>query len=324
MTKYLKLSLRIGLFFAPLLSSLSGFAQSYPTQPIKIVVPYGAGSATDILARKIAFPLGVVLGQSVFVENKAGANAVIGASYAAHANPDGYTILFGNTQTNAVNPQLVPNLSYDALKDFTPVARLFYSGTILVVSSKLPVNNLEELLAYVKSNPKHANFGSTAYGNVSHLPSAYLSKLASIPMTHIPYNNAGQLMTDLARGEVTMLFYPPEGVKSFIDSGIMKPLAWSGETRNPQFPNIPTMIELGYKNFNIGAWYALFAPTGTSNAVIQKLYDSINKVFHDPKFIQDMSNGSTNLFLGDPKETDAFVNQEQNKFKLITSIIDKE
>ena len=300
------------------------WAQSYPQQAIKFIVPYGAGSATDLLARRVAAPLSSILGQGVVVENRAGANAILGATHVAKAAPDGYTLLFGNTQTHAANPNLVENLSYDPIKDFTSVARLFNTGTVLVVSAALPVNNLDELLAWLRANPKRANFASTAYGTVSHLPSAFLSKVAGIPMTHVPYNNAGQLMTDLARGEVSMLFYPPDGVKGFIESGVLKPLAWSGAKRHPQYPQVPTMIELGYKDFVFEAWYALFAPAGTPTAVIARLNDALNKVFKEPKFIQDMSAGSSVMYYADAAEMDLFLRAENARFKRVAATIDKE
>lgn len=299
-------------------------AQTYPQQPIKMVVPYGAGSATDLLARRVSAPLSTVLGQGVVVENRAGANATLGAAYVAKAVPDGYTLLFGTTQTHAVNPNLIDNMPYDAIKDFTSVARMFSTGTILVVSSSLPVNNLEELLTWIRTNPKRANFGSTAYGTVSHLPSAYLSKISGLTMTHVPYNNAGQLMTDLARGEITMLFYPPDGVKGFIEAGNLKPLAWSGAKRHPQFSQVPTMIELGYKDFVFEAWYAIFAPAGTPSSVINHLNEALNKVVKDPKFIHDVSAGSSVLYYAEAAEMDQFLRTENARFKRIASMIDKE
>ncbi len=314
---------RLLLVISMLGAITSAVADNYPQQPIKLVVPYGAGSATDLLARRVAVPLATVLGQGVVVENRAGANATLGPAFVAKAAPDGYTLLFGNTQTNAVNPSLVDNPPYDATKDFASVARLFSTATILVVSAGLPVQNVEELLAWLKANPKRANFGSTAFGTVSHLPSAYLSKTSGIPMIHVPYNNTGQLMTDLARGELAMLFYPPDGVKGFIESGALKPLAWSGAKRSPQFPHVPTMTELGYKNFVFEAWYAMFAPKGTPAAVVTKLSESLGKILSDPKFVQDFSSGSSTLFFASAPETELFVRQEQERFKQITQLIDK-
>ena len=254
-----------GLFVAALAAAAftTVLAQTYPAQLIKVVVPYGAGSATDILARRTAASLGTLLGQNVIVDNKAGGSGAIGASFAARAPADGYTLFFGTTQTQSVNPHLLDSMSYDPLKDFVSVARLYSVGTILVVSSSLPIKTVEELMAWLKANPGKANFGSTGFGTASHLPGAYLSKLTGVKITHVPYNNAGQMMTDVMRGEVTMLFYPPEGVKSFIDSGALRPLAWTGDSRSATFPNVPTMRELDFQNFTFGAWYGVFAPAGT-------------------------------------------------------------
>lgn len=298
-------------------------ADHYPQQPIKLVVPYGAGSATDLLARRVATPLAQALGQGVYVENRAGANATLGPAMVSKSAADGYTLLFGNTQTNAVNPHLVENPPYDATKDFTAVARLFNTATILVVSSSLPVQNVDELLAWLKANPKRANFASTAFGTVSHLPSAYLSKTLGIPMTHVPYNNTGQLMTDLARGEIAMLFYPPDGVKGFIEAGTLKPLAWSGSRRSPHFPNVPTMTELGFRNFVFEAWYALFAPKGTPVPIVSKLSDALGKILSDPKFVQEFASGGSTLFFAPAAEAEIFVRNEQDRFRQITQLLDK-
>lgn len=314
-----RLLLSAGIYAA----TFGALADTYPLQSIKLVVPYGAGSATDLLARRIAIPLATSMGQAVIVENRAGANATIGPAFVAKAPADGYTLLFGNTQTNAVNPNLVENPPYDATKDFTAVARLFSTATILVVSASLPVQNVEELLAWLRANPKRANFGSTAFGTVSHLPSAYLSKTLGIPMTHVPYNNTGQLMTDLVRGEITMLFYPPDGVKAFIESGSLKPLAWSGAKRSNHFAKVATMTELGFKNFVFEAWYAMFAPKGTPSLVVNKLSDALAKILNEPKFAQDFANSSSTLFFAPSSEAEIYVKQEQDRFKQIAQLIDK-
>ena len=296
-------------------------AQSWPTQPIKLVVPYGAGSATDILARRVAAPLGQALGQAVVVDDKAGASGTIGAAYVAKAPADGYTLFFGTTQTQSVNMHLLDSMPYDPMKDFASLGRLFNAGTVLVVSAALPVNSLEELLAFIKANPKRANFGSTGFGTASHLPGAYWAKMAGINLTHVPYNNAGQLLTDLMRGEITLLFYPPDGVRSHIDSGALKVLAWTGVSRSPQYPNAPTMIERSYPNFIFGAWYAMFAPAGTPQAVVGKIAEALKKVVQEPKFVQDVAVSGASLYYAPPEELDAFVKTESERFRHIAVMI---
>ncbi len=298
-------------------------AQTYPSQPIKVVVPYGAGSATDILARRTGISLGSLLGQGIVVDNKAGGSGAIGASFAARAPADGYTLFFGTTQTQSVNPHLLDSMSYDPMKDFVSVARLYSVGTILVVSSSLPVKTVEELITWLKANPGRANFGSTGFGTASHLPGAYLSKLTGVKITHVPYNNPGQLMTDLTRGEVTMLFYPPEGVKGFIDSGALRALAWTGDTRSATFPNVPTMRERDFQNFTFGAWYGVFAPAGTPPAVVTLLSDALAKVVRDPTVVQGVTGGGAQIDFAPAPELEKFMKTEYERFRHITSLVGK-
>ncbi|MDO8279698.1 MAG: tripartite tricarboxylate transporter substrate binding protein [Burkholderiaceae bacterium] len=304
-------------------ASSAALAQSYPTQPIKLVVPYGAGSATDILARRTGAVLSTLLGQGVIVDNKAGGSGAIGASFAARAPADGYTLFFGTTQTQSVNPHLLDTMSYDPLKDFVSVARLYSVGTILVVSSALPVKSIEELMVWLKANPGKANFGSTGFGTASHLPGAYLSKLSGVKITHVPYNNPGQLMTDLTRGEVTMLFYPPEGVKGFIDSGALKPLAWTGDSRSATFPNVPTMRERNFPNFTFGAWYGVFAPTGTPPAIVARLSEALGRVVRDPAVVQGVTGGGAQVDYAPAAELEKFMKTEYERFRQIASMVGK-
>jgi len=314
-----------GLLFAATIAVIytTASAQSYPTQPIKVIVPYGAGSATDILARRTGASLTSLLGQAVVVDNKAGGSGAIGASFAARAPADGYTLFFGTTQTQSVNPHLLETMSYDPMKDFVSVARLYSVGTILVVSSSLPIKTVEELLSWLKANPGKANFGSTGFGTASHLPGAYLSKLTGVKIAHVPYNNPGQLMTDLIRGEVTMLFYPPEGVKGFIDSGALRPLAWTGDSRSATFPNVPTMRERDFQNFTFGAWYGVFAPAGTPPAVVAKLSEALGKVARDPVVVQGVTNGGAQVDYAPAAELEKFVKTEYERFRQIASMVGK-
>ncbi len=297
-------------------------APAYPSQqPIRLVVPYGAGTATDVLARRLAAPLGTAMGQSIVVDNKGGASGNIALSYVAKAPADGYTLLFGTTQTQSVNPHVLLNMSYDPLKDFVSIGRVFNNGVMLVVSSSVPVNTVEELIAYLKANPSKANYGSTGVGTAAHLPSAYLGKVAGLNLIHAPYTGVGQLMTDLVRGEITMLFYTADGVRGFVDAGTLKPLAWTGPTRHPLFPNVPTMVERNFNDFIFGAWYAVFAPAATPRAVVTKAADALRQVVNDPKFIKDIAATGATLYYAPASEMDGFVKTEHERFRQIISTI---
>ena len=296
-------------------------AQTWPSQPIKLVVPYGAGTATDVLARRLAAPLGAALGQSVVVENKAGASGNIALSFVAKAPADGYTLLFGTTQTQAVNPHVLLNISYDPLRDFVSVGRVFNNGVMLVTSSTLPVTTLEELIAYLKANPGKANYGSTGVGTAAHLPAAYLSMVVGVNMTHVPYTNVGQMMSDVIRGEISVLFYTADGVRGFVEAGTLKALAWTGPTRHPLFPNAPTMLERNYNDFLFGAWYGLFAPSGTPSAVVTKAAESLRQVVQDPKFVRDIAATGATLYYAPAAEMDTFVKAEHERFRKVIGAI---
>jgi len=319
------LSARIKLLMATLAFTAGTFAagpaNAYPDQPIRLVVPYGAGSATDILARQVGESLGKSLNKAVIVENRPGASGSIAATYVARAPSDGYTLLFGTTQVITVNPYLIKDLAYDPQNDFTPVARLFNVGTVLVTSPKLSVQSLDELLAHIRSFPAKSSFGSTGFGTAAHLPGAYLAKLEKLEITHVPYTNSGQMMTDVIRGEVTLLFYPPQGVKGFIDSGEMKPLAWTGTNRSAQFPDVPTMQELGYDDFLFGAWYGVFAPQGTPAEIITQLSAELKKVTQDEKVVNSVERSGAEVDYAPASEMDTFLKNESERFSHITSVI---
>lgn len=178
-------------------------------------------------------------------------------------------------------------------------------------------------MVWLKANPGKANFGSTGFGTASHLPGAYLSKLTGVRITHVPYNNPGQMMTDLIRGEVTMLFYPPEGVKGFIDSGALRPLAWTGDSRSATFPNVPTMRELDFQNFTFGAWYGVFAPAGTPPAVVAKLSEALGKVVRDPVVVQGVTAGGAQVDYAPAPELEKFMRTEYERFRHIASLVGK-
>lgn len=319
--QFLLVLFRTLLAAAGLLLVAASHAQNYPGQPIRMVVPYGAGTATDILARRLAAPLGTVLGQGVVIDNKAGASGNIALTYAARAPADGYTLLFGTTQTQSVNPHVLQNISYDPLKDFVSIGRVFNNGVMLVISSALPVTSVEELVAWLKANPSKANYGSTGVGTAAHLPAAYMAKLIGVNLTHVPYNNLGQLLSDVARGEVTMLFYTADGVKGFVDAGNLRPLAWTGPGRHPQFPAVPTMIERNYKDFLFGAWYGVFAPAGTPRPVVTKLADALRQVVNDPKFVSEIAATGATLYYAPALEMDAFIKTEYERFRQVISVI---
>jgi len=258
---------------------------AYPNKPIRIVVPYAPGGATDIMARTVAQRLGEQLGQSVLVENKPGANSGIGADAVAKAPADGYTLLFTNDATFVLNPVLFSSLSYNMARDFVPVATVAYLNLALVVSSTLPVNSFSELVAYTKAQSGKISYGSYGVGSQAHLMGEMYKKLTAADIVHVPYKGSALAVADVIGGQVVFTFPAITTIQGFLKSGKVKALAISGEKRSALLPDVPTFTEVGYKDMDIGAWYAFFAPAGTPRDVIAKLNAAVATLLNNREFV---------------------------------------
>lgn len=264
--------------------TISGAAHAvYPDHPITMVVPFAVGSNSDIVARSITNKLGELLKQNIVVDNKGAASGIVGADFVAKARPDGYTILFGTSTTQAINPSLFSKVPYDPVKDFASVSRVGFVPMILVVDKKSPINSVAELIAYSKANPGgRVKYGTLGAGTVPHLAGAYFDKLAGIDTLHVPYTAAGQLFTDVVSGDITYLFYPYAGVGGQITSGQFKPLAVVAPQRVSWLPNVPAMPELGYRDFTMAASVGIYAPKGVSKDILDVLAKATDGALHDP------------------------------------------
>lgn len=290
----------VGILAAPAFA-----AESYPDRPIRLIVPYGAGTGPDILARQIVPGIHQQLKQPVIVENRPGAGAVLGTEAVATAAPDGYTLLFGATHT-AINPHMF-NLRFDTMKDLVPVVRVSNAPLILAVNKHLPVTSVEELVAHAKKNPGKLNYTSTGNG----LAGAFFAKLAGIDVVHVPYDNILQAITDLVRGEIHFIFYPYVGIKGQIDAGDLRVLASTNATRTTFLKDAPTMVELGYKDFVLSAWQGIFVPKGTPNEIVDKIYRSVaDSLGPDAKLAALLAETGTEVKLESPSEFAAFVRRE--------------
>ncbi|RZS85390.1 tripartite-type tricarboxylate transporter receptor subunit TctC [Pigmentiphaga kullae] len=258
-------------------------AQTYPAQPVKIVVPFPPGGATDLLARRIAEQLAPRLGQPVVVENKAGAGGMIGSQQVARAAPDGYTLVVGVTGSHSIASHLTAKPSYDPVQDFEPVALLVTAPLVLVVSPALPVSTLGEFIAYAQRRPGSVTYGSSGAGTSMHLTAELISQAAGIRMTHVPYKGSAQAMADLLGGQIDALFVDPPVIAPHLGSGKLKPLAVSSRQRNPVLPQVPTMAESGLKDFEVLSWQGLFAPAGTPEPVVQRLHREVAAVLAMPE-----------------------------------------
>jgi tripartite-type tricarboxylate transporter receptor subunit TctC len=251
-------------------------ASTYPVKPIRLVVPFTPGGSTDILARAIGAELAKAWGQPVVIDNVPGAGGAIGADRVAKAPADGYTLLMGHIGTLAVNPSLYPALPYNPVKDFAPVAWVARVPNVLAVHPSVKAANLKELIALAKSRPGQLNYGSGGNGSAANLATEYFKLQTGTSLLHIPYKGTAPAVTDLVGGQIQVLFSGAPAVLPFVKSGQLRALAVSSPQRLEALPDLPTVAELGYKDFEADQWYGVVAPAGTPRDIVAKLNGQIN------------------------------------------------
>ncbi|MDB5825031.1 MAG: transporter substrate-binding protein [Herminiimonas sp.] len=283
-------------------------AQEWPTKPITLIVPFSVGGSTDITARLLADKLRNVLGQSVIVENRAGAGGNIGAAAVAKAAPDGYTLLMA-TSTHVTNPSLYKNLPYDVIKDFVPVAQIAFIPNLLAANKDLPVKNLEEFVRYVKENKGPVNYGSSGSGTSQHLAGALFNNIANGKMVHIPYKGGGAAVGDLLAGQIQVYFGAIPEVVSFVNAGKLKALGITTKERSPRFPDVPAINEV-LPGYEVALWNGILAPVGTPAPVIGKLNDAIKKVLQNPEMQKRLTEQGSAPIGSSPEEFKKFMSSE--------------
>ena len=257
--------------------SFAALAQDYPAKPVKVVVPFAAGGAVDILTRVLADKLSPALGQPIVVEPVVGAGGNIGSAQVAKAAPDGYTLLMATTGTHTINPGLYKDMPFDAVKDFAPVTLIASVPNILVVHPSVPARDVNELVALARSQPGKLNFASFGHGTSNHLSGELFKSVAGIQAQHVPYKSAPQAVLDLVSGQVNFAFVNAPLALPQVKAGKLRALGVTGAKRSPAAPDLPTMAEAGLPQFVVESWYGLMAPAGTPEPVIQKLYDDTRK-----------------------------------------------
>ena len=270
-------SIVLGLSAAPLLAR----AQTYPSKPVTLVIPYATGGTTDIVGRLIAQALSASTGKSFVVENKGGASTTIATGLVAKAPTDGYTLL-ANEMTQTIVPALFPKLPFDPIKDLAPVTVFAEAPYVLVVNSNVPARNLKELVDLAKANPGKLNFASGGSASGPHIAGELLKQVAGIEMTHVAYKGSGPALTDLLGGQVEILITAAPTVTAQLASGRMRPLAVAHGQRLSSLPDVPTSAEAGFPGFRIANWFGLAAPKGTPPDVIQYLHAEVQKVLRRP------------------------------------------
>jgi tripartite-type tricarboxylate transporter receptor subunit TctC len=256
---------------------------NYPSRPVKIIAPQAPGGGVDLVARIIAERLGAAMHQAFIVENQSGAGGAIASQITARAAPDGYTLEIGYVATHATNPAVKKNLGYDAVKDFTPIAMLGGTPNVLVVARAVPVNSLQELVAYGKANPGKLNYGTSGVGTLNHLLMEQFKHAADVPILAVNYRSIGQAFTDAMGGQIQVIFPGLAAALPHVRSGAFKPLAVTSDKRNPLLPNVPTFKESGYEGFNGLTWYGVVGPAKLPDAIVRKLNEEINKVLASPE-----------------------------------------
>ncbi|MEW6258187.1 MAG: tripartite tricarboxylate transporter substrate binding protein [Pseudomonadota bacterium] len=265
------------------LPAAPAMAETYPSKPVKLIVPYPAGGTTDIIARLIATQLSEKFGQPFVVDNRAGASGAIGASAVAKSAPDGYTLLMGTANTHGINSALQKSLPYDALKDFAPVTVVASTPNVIVVNPAFPAKTLQELIALAKAEPGKLNYGSTSSGGSPHMSAELLKMMTGINITHVPYKGAAPMLTDLAGGHIPIGFDNLPSAMPFIESGKLRALAVTTAKRWPGAPNIPTVAESGVPGYEVSGWFGILAPAGTPPAIVDQLQKAVAEAVAKPE-----------------------------------------
>lgn len=289
----------------------------YPNKSVKVVVPMSPGGAVDTLARLLTHHLSLGLGKPIIVDNKPGANGIIGSDVVAKSPPDGYTLLMPDLGTLTVGPAVTPNMPFDAVQDFAPVTMLAYAPYGYAVHPGLPVKSMAELIAYAKANPGKLNFATLGIGSASHLAGVDLATRAGINWTYVPYKGGGQALPDVATGNAHVIGISLTSTLPFVKSGRLRLLAVSSRERLPFLPDVPTVAESGFPGFEAAFWSALLAPKDTPKPVIAKLRAETAKVMALPEVKQRLADQATVVTLSTPEELARFLADENAKYKAL-------
>ena len=309
--------LALAMLLAP---ALSARAQTYPSNPIRLVVPFAPGGGADLMARILAEPLGKRLGQPIVIENKPGGGATVGADYVTKAAPDGYTLLWTTPGPQITNPYLMPKLPYDPDRDFTPVATVVTAVNVLVVNPSLPVKSVAELIAYAKASPGKLNFSSAGVGASSHLSGALFGQMAGIDIVHVAYRGSGPSLQDLLAGNVQMAIDTVAVLLPHIQSGSLRALGVATPDRNPTLPDLPPIADT-LPGFDGSSINYISGPAGLPPAIVERLNTEINAVLSDPDVRKRMEVAGFTPIVESSAALTKRIADEQAKWKKVISLI---
>jgi tripartite-type tricarboxylate transporter receptor subunit TctC len=300
--------------FAAFIAASAACAQSFPTKPIRWVVPFAPGGSTDTLARTLAVKLSDALGQQVVVDNRPGASGNIGMEIVARAPADGHTILLGYIANVAIAPSLYQKLPFDPVKDYEPITLLATSPNVLVAHPTVAAKSLKELIALAKSQPGKLNYASASIASVGHLTGELLNDLAGIKMTHVAYKGSGQAVTDLLGGHIQLMFSGFSSTLPHIKSGKLRALAQTGEKRSPALPDVPTIAESGFPKFEATAWYGVHAPAKTPKPIVNRLNAELVKALKLPDVSERLSSLGFEIAATTPEHYGNYIRSEIKKW----------
>jgi len=308
--------MRIAAFLFALAMSGLAAAQSWPSRPVRMIVPFPAGGPTDVLTRALAEKLSAALGQAVVVDNKPGAGGTIGSDFVAKSAPDGYTLLMATGSTHSVGPYL-SKVPYDPQKDFTPIIYVGKATNILLVSPTLGVSNVRELIELAKKNPGKLNYSTSGIGSVAHLTSEMFASMAGIKIVHVPYKGTQLSIPDLMSGQIAMLFDNVLTAKPHVEGGKLKGIAISSRERSSLVPGIPTVSESGLPGFDSWNWFGVFGPAGTPPAVVERVNAELNRLVGDAAIKDRFAQLGFETTGGTPADFAAVVQSEARKWSQV-------
>jgi tripartite-type tricarboxylate transporter receptor subunit TctC len=290
-------------------------AQSFPSRPVKIVVPSSAGGATDAFSRAIGGRLAEIWGQPVVIENRPGANQIIGADFVSKSAPDGYTLLVSDAGSFVMNPHLYKKLPYDGIRGFSPITVLVRFPWVIAIHPSVPANTFQEFVAYAKAKPSSISYGSFGLGSSGHISVDYMKNLLGIQLEHVPYKGAGPAVTDLLGGQIQMIMVTPLLVEAHARAGKLKLIAAATKDRIGRLPNLPTVAESGVPGYEAGTWFALVGPAGMPREVVSSIHANVIKVLNEPQFKERYVEKQWFEVVGNtPEEFGAFLNTEYERW----------
>lgn len=314
-----KMTRRAAGALALVMVASSAWAQDFPSRSLKLVVPYAPGGGADSVARIVAKKVAENVGQPIVIENKGGAGSIVGTDLVAKAEPDGYTLLLGQSGPISINPAVYKTLPYDPVKDFAPITMTTAYPYILVVNSESPAKTLQEFVALAKSKPGALNYGSTGVGAANHLVAELFASKAGLKMTHVPYRGTALAVGDLVSGQLNVVFGDPISVLPHIKSGKLRPLAVTSLERSPVAPEVPTVAESGYPGFEALAWHGILAPARTPPAVVQRLNAEFVKALADPATKELLEKQAMQTVGNSPEAFAAFIQKDIATWKAVAA-----